>query len=157
MRAPSRHVPRKITDLSMTNMVDVVFLLLVFFVWTSSFDIPDKDLPGPLARVATDSPNDSTNGQERQDLSESIRPDELVVTIMMAESSRVPAFGFGTRQVSGWTQLQSELKPLLEVVSSPPPIVLSPASDITMDQITTTIDSLRQIGWPTVSLLATEQ
>ena len=38
-------------ELKMTPMIDVVFLLLVFFVWTSSFELPEFDLPGSLAEV----------------------------------------------------------------------------------------------------------
>ena len=37
-------------DSAMTPMIDVVFLLLVFFVWTSSFDLPEFDLPSSLAQ-----------------------------------------------------------------------------------------------------------
>lgn len=33
----------------MTSMIDVVFLLLVFFVWTSSFDEPEKDISSLIA------------------------------------------------------------------------------------------------------------
>lgn len=33
----------------MTSMIDVVFLLLVFFVWTSSFDEPEKDIASLIA------------------------------------------------------------------------------------------------------------
>ena len=36
-------------ELKMTPMIDVVFLLLVFFVWTSSFELPEYDLPGAIA------------------------------------------------------------------------------------------------------------
>ncbi len=34
--------------LQMTSMIDVIFLLLIFFVWTSSFRIPEELLPTPL-------------------------------------------------------------------------------------------------------------
>lgn len=33
----------------MTSMIDVVFLLLVFFVWTSSFDEPERDITSRIA------------------------------------------------------------------------------------------------------------
>ena len=31
-------------ELKMTPMIDVVFLLLVFFVWTSSFELPEFEV-----------------------------------------------------------------------------------------------------------------
>ncbi len=36
----------------MTPMIDVVFLLLIFFVWTSRFDRPEEDLPARAALEA---------------------------------------------------------------------------------------------------------
>ena len=49
MKLPTEKKERSI-DLKMTPMIDVVFLLLVFFVWTSSFDLPEFDLPSSLAQ-----------------------------------------------------------------------------------------------------------
>ena len=36
-------------ELNLTSMIDVFFLLLIFFVCTSSFDEPEKNLPTKLA------------------------------------------------------------------------------------------------------------
>ena len=36
-------------DSTMTPMIDVVFLLLVFFVWTASFQLAELSLPSELA------------------------------------------------------------------------------------------------------------
>ena len=46
MRIPSSHPPRG--DSAMTPMIDVVFLLLIFFVCTASFEIPEQVLPSSL-------------------------------------------------------------------------------------------------------------
>ena len=32
-------------NFNMSSMTDIVFLLLIFFVWTSSFELPEFDLP----------------------------------------------------------------------------------------------------------------
>ena len=42
--------------LQMTSMIDVIFLLLIFFVWTSSFYVPEKLLPTPLAAILGNAP-----------------------------------------------------------------------------------------------------
>lgn len=39
-------------DVTMTPMIDVVFLLLVFFVWTASFQIVEQVLPSQLSAAA---------------------------------------------------------------------------------------------------------
>ena len=42
-------------DSAMTPMIDVVFLLLVFFVWTASFQIVEQMLPAELSsQMGTD-------------------------------------------------------------------------------------------------------
>ena len=42
-------------SVSMTPMIDVVFLLLIFFVCTASFQIPESILPSPLEYPGTTS------------------------------------------------------------------------------------------------------
>ena len=50
MRRPRETVQSGPTDIdaAMTPMIDVVFLLLVFFVWTASFQIIEQALPSQL-------------------------------------------------------------------------------------------------------------
>ncbi len=64
----------------MTPMIDVVFLLLVFFLWTSSFQEPEFDLPSSLAaepKAAT------TSRGESEPLPEPF--DEIVIEVGPAE------------------------------------------------------------------------
>ena len=49
MRVPHSHSDRINFDVKMTPMIDVVFLLLIFFVCTASFQIAEALLPAPLA------------------------------------------------------------------------------------------------------------
>ena len=64
MRRPSPMIDRGGSvdmDAAMTPMIDVVFLLLVFFVWTASFQIIEQILPSQMS---------SQVGSDVQDLSE---------------------------------------------------------------------------------------
>ena len=52
MKRPSQLVDRggdTSMDAAMTPMIDVVFLLLVFFVWTASFQIIEQILPSQMS------------------------------------------------------------------------------------------------------------
>ena len=51
MKLP-QHFSSDAMELKMTPMIDVVFLLLVFFVWTASFQIVERLLPGSLLPAA---------------------------------------------------------------------------------------------------------
>ena len=44
--------------LQMTPMIDVIFLLLIFFICTASFHVPEKLLPTPLTAMMGNSPTD---------------------------------------------------------------------------------------------------
>jgi biopolymer transport protein ExbD len=48
MRVPTAYADRETTSLSMTPMIDVVFLLLIFFVCTADFQPPELVLPSQL-------------------------------------------------------------------------------------------------------------
>jgi len=56
MRVPHVHRDRRQFDLAMTPLIDVVFLLLIFFICTASFQLPENLLPMSLA-VTTGSTN----------------------------------------------------------------------------------------------------
>ena len=58
-------------SVGMTSMIDVVFLLLVFFVWTSSFDAPEQDMPGGLA-VAAESTSVSSETLPPEETTDSV-------------------------------------------------------------------------------------
>ena len=49
MKLPARSTSGSGYDIPMTPMIDVVFLLLVFFVWTASFQLVENRLPGAIA------------------------------------------------------------------------------------------------------------
>jgi len=48
MQLPPPHASRREFEVSMTPMIDVVFLLLIFFVCTASFQRPESILPSKL-------------------------------------------------------------------------------------------------------------
>ena len=46
-----RRLQRRAVSLNMTPMIDVIFLLLVFFLATSSFQVVEKLLPSSVSKV----------------------------------------------------------------------------------------------------------
>jgi biopolymer transport protein ExbD len=49
MKIPHSSTLQRDLDVSMTPMIDVVFLLLIFFLCTASFQVAESSLPSPLA------------------------------------------------------------------------------------------------------------
>jgi biopolymer transport protein ExbD len=90
-------------NVGMMPMIDVVFLLLVFFIWTSSFDLPERDLPGSIAVPPTKTPSES----QGTTLIEPVDPfDEIVIRIEAAEQSSSKEGSADTR----WTYLLNETR-----------------------------------------------
>lgn len=60
MKVPSSyHGGRSSLEIQMTPMIDVVFLLLVFFVWTAGFQIAEYILPSNVSAAAGNAVNPS--------------------------------------------------------------------------------------------------
>jgi biopolymer transport protein ExbD len=49
MRLPTHHDERRQRDIAMTPMIDVVFLLMIFFICTASYQLAEELLPTSLA------------------------------------------------------------------------------------------------------------
>ncbi len=64
MKRPSYHRDRDGLDVTMTPMIDVVFLLLIFFVSTASFQIIENVLPSGIAQAAGNSSEAVLDPQE---------------------------------------------------------------------------------------------
>ncbi len=56
MRLPHSHLDRPDIDVKMTPMIDVVFLLLIFFVCTASFQVAEDLLPTSLLASGSSTP-----------------------------------------------------------------------------------------------------
>ena len=78
MRRPSPLLTRGSSsdlDSAMTPMIDVVFLLLVFFVWTASFQIVEQILPSEISAQLGSEPSEIVDPPPEQDF------DDIVVAI----------------------------------------------------------------------------
>lgn len=59
MRRPSVFEERKQPDVPMTPMIDIVFLLMVYSVWTISFHVVEHVLPSSVSEVRGSGPSNS--------------------------------------------------------------------------------------------------
>ncbi|MFG0264580.1 MAG: ExbD/TolR family protein [Rhodopirellula sp. JB055] len=135
-------------SIGMTSMIDVVFLLLVFFVWTSSFDAPEQNLPGGLA-VAAESTAASSELPPQEVTSES-PIEELVLRIERSGASSV-RYRLGTTQLSSPESLRARLEAIAKLGISPP-IIVDPDGEISMAITVATVDLVRLSGFDRVHL-----
>jgi len=85
MRIPHSSTLQRDFSVSMTPMIDVVFLLLIFFVCTASFQIAESILPSPLAlsgAISAELPPELTETElERVLITILQRDNELILTV----------------------------------------------------------------------------
>lgn len=136
MKVP-RHLERGALRVEMTPMIDVVFLLLVFFLWTSSFDAPEFDLPGQLATPPS--------GSEAQATPPSEAPmfDELVIKVQAAGDDAV--FQLGEERVGDKATLLARLA-AIAALGVQPPVIIDPDRNVAMQHAIAAYDAARAAG-----------
>ena len=150
MRRPSIYTDRREPlDVKMTPMIDVVFLLLIFFVWTASFQIIEHVLPSSVSEV-------SGTG--------SVPPDEppppeadfhdIVVRILWADG-RV-SWRVGEQAYSELNGVEQRLA-LIFRANDEAPVIIDPDDETPFGNVIEVYDLSRQVGFREVKLAASDQ
>ncbi|QDT01797.1 Biopolymer transport protein ExbD/TolR [Rubripirellula lacrimiformis] len=128
---------RETMELKMTPMIDVVFLLLVFFVWTSSFELPEFDLPSAIAET----PSGGTSVQSQAAPAEAF--DELIVRLSTREGQLL--IRFNEASIDTVADLGAQLTKIISI-GVQPPIIIDPDDDVTMNDAVRVYDAARDAG-----------
>lgn len=125
-------------ELKMTPMIDVVFLLLVFFVWTSSFEIPEFDLPSAIAEP----PAGGVEVNSEQPPPTEVF-DEIVIQLNRPEANLL--IELNGQSVSGVADLKRRLSEIIEL-GVQPPVIVDPSDEVTMNHAVEVYDAAREAG-----------
>lgn len=137
MRLPE-NTDRRAAELKMTPMIDVVFLLLVFFVWTSSFETPEFDLPSAIAEPPSGGTQIST------DQPPPTEPfDEIVVRL--SNQGAAETIQLNGETVDNLGQLKQRLAEII-ALGVQPPVIVDPDDTITMNKAVQVYDVARAAG-----------
>lgn len=136
MKLPAGH-QRESVELKMTPMIDVVFLLLVFFVWTSSFETPEFDLPSAIAEP----PAGGTEVSETTPATEAF--DEIVIRLTLQAGVEVTELN--GQVIDDVSQLKQRLVEIIEL-GVQPPVIIDPAAQIRMNTAVEVYDIARAAG-----------
>lgn len=125
-------------EIKMTPMIDVVFLLLVFFVWTSSFELPEFNLPSAVAQTPEGGTQTNTSSTPPAQTF-----DEIVIKI--AQVDGVNQLSLNGQSVPDVATLSSKLAEIIEL-GVQPPVIVDPASEIQMSDAIEIYDAARLAG-----------
>jgi biopolymer transport protein ExbD len=138
----------------MTPLIDVIFLLLIFFLCTANFRPPEQSLP---ADVTTSQQEGAANEIDPQ-LAEL---DEIFIQVQSEGEQTIWLLTFAGDPQSG-RQLRSreELRSVLRELASirgDLPVFIQVSSQVPMQDVVTTVDFCREAGLSAVSLLASSK
>ena len=131
----------------MTPMIDVVFLLLIFFVWTSSFEEPEYDHPSAFAEQPQQTGSRATSNEVPIDPF-----DEIIIRLSLSEGNL--QIQLGEDPLPGLPELQERVAAVMEL-GVQPPIVIDPDGEVSMKDAVQVYDTVRAAGADRV-LYATE-
>lgn len=136
-------------DIPMTPMIDVVFLLLVFFVWTASFQIAEYRLPGAIAPPPA-------SGQAAASSTTEPPPPEAdydQVVIRVRWQAGAPQWQVNDQPATGLAAVR-ELLARIAQIKADVPVVLHPDSTVPFGHVIDAYDIARQAGFSRVRFAA---
>jgi len=137
MRLPT-HAQTGSLEVKMTPMIDVVFLLLIFFVWTSSFETPEFDLPSSLAETPAGGSEANTDQPPPVEAF-----DEIIVKLQIRNGLTV--IQLGGQRVDSIAALRSRLADVI-AIGVQPPVIIDPEAEVTMERAVEAYDAARSAG-----------
>lgn len=143
MRLPQRYERGRL-DVTMTPMIDVVFLLLVFFIWTSSFQAPEDSLPTTLSLQGANV--EIENLEPKDDAEEP-------VVIGINGVGGIIVWNVRNNTFQNLTDLENYLTPIA-AVDNQLPVILNIAGEVPIGEVVRVYDASRRIGFQRIQFAA---
>jgi biopolymer transport protein ExbD len=146
MRIPSPFRDRRTSvELQLTPMIDCVFLLMIYFLWSSSFAISEMSLPSKLSAA----PGGAASAAEPPP-AEADFPN-VVVRILWTGSA--PIWTVNDAPVSSLAALRQSLASVARIKRDAP-VILDPASDVPLGDVIDVFDLSRLLGFEKIQFAA---
>jgi biopolymer transport protein ExbD len=134
-------------ELKMTSLIDVVFLLLIFFVWTASFRMVEYTLP---SQVSEATPAGSAATSSLPPTPEADFP-EIVVRILWL--NRQPTWQLNGDPVATLSDVQSKLGTVF-AIHRQAPVIVHPDQEVPLGHVIDVYDLIRRVGFDKVQFAA---
>ncbi len=146
MRWPSPFRDRqKGVDLQLTPMIDCVFLLMVYFIWTSSFAVAEKMLPSELSVAQGVGPATADTQSPAADF------DPIVVRVLSTPTG--PAWRVNEAPLASRAELRSLLVKIAGIQRAAP-LVIHPDGEVPLGDVIDVLDLSRVAGFAKVQVAA---
>ncbi len=149
VRIPAGHQERvHDIDSTMTPMIDVVFLLLIFFVWTAGTQVVEYLLPNQLSDQTGNRPAQITDPLPEQDF------DKVVIRLRWDDG--LPDWSINDQPLDSLPEVASTLQTLAQI-NMDAPIVIHPDPPVPLGYVIALFDEARLAGFSKVSFAVNSQ
>ena len=140
MRWPSPFRDRRpAVELQLTPMIDCVFLLMVYFIWSSSFAIVEMSLPSELSAQQTG------GGPANPDVPPPPEADFERIVVRITTAGGGPAWQVNDAPVASLADLRAALG-VIARVKRDAPVVLDPNPNVPLGDVIDVFDLSRLVG-----------
>ncbi len=148
MRMPSTYLDRRTAvDLQLTPMIDCVFLLMVYFIWSSSFTISEQLLPSELSM-----PSPSGSGAVTTDAPPPEEDfEDIVIRVVWRDGAA--SWTVNDTPVASLGALRDMLANIARIKRDAP-VVLDPAGQAPLGEVIRVFDLARLAGFEKVQFAA---
>ncbi|MDX1947779.1 MAG: biopolymer transporter ExbD [Pirellulaceae bacterium] len=148
MRFPSPfRDQRKSLELNLTPMIDCVFLLMVYFIWSSSFAIVERSLPSQLTAASGSGVASPTEPPPPE-----ADFDDVVVRILW--TGRGPAWQVNETPIATLAELRGTLATIARIKRDAP-VILDPDRQVPLGDVIDVFDLSRLVGFEKVQFATT--
>ena len=127
-------------DVAMTPMIDVVFLLLIFFVWTASFQIVEMTLPSQLTEMVGAGANQEVKLEEE---------DFESVIVRIQQDNQQIQWTVNDQPTSSLADVRERLR-MVAKIRSDLPVLIDPAEQIQLGFVLDVFDIARDAGFQNI-------
>ena len=146
MRRPTYTARRSPVDLQLTPMIDCVFLLMIYFIFSSNFDVPEQSLPSQLS-AATGSGAASTDTPPPPEADF----EDVVVRVLWQGSA--PTWTVNDTPVPSLVALKQSLAQVARIKRNAP-VILHPDPEVPLGNVIEVYDISRLVGFEKVQFAA---
>ena len=127
-------------DVAMTPMIDVVFMLLIFFVWTASFQVTELVLPSSLIT--------ENQGQGNAEVDPELEDLERVV-VRVGWNGSSPNWVVNDVPVDSFNAVRARLQ-AVAAIKATLPVLVDPFPTVPLGHVIDVYDVARQAGFENV-------
>jgi biopolymer transport protein ExbD len=128
-------------DTAMTPMIDVVFLLLVFFVWTASFQVVEQILPSKMSALIGSDPIDQVEPPPK---------DFEDIVVRIGWDGQTPLWRLNDQPMASLEAVEQQLK-TISAIQVDAPVILHPEPIVPLGHVIAAYDVAKVAGFEQVS------